>query len=86
MGKNSPPAVSTGQLTPAQIQLLDFISHLEASSIYESISTTLAMSISDFRDRDDSDSGPTQKVLEAWFFTLELLRHIHLIAAETPTE
>ena len=72
------------QLTPAQANLLEFISHLEADSLYESLSTTLSVCISDYLDRPDPDEHPTRKVLEAWYFTLQIMLHIHSVAAEKP--
>lgn len=77
-------ALTKGQLTPAQIELLGFVSHLEAEGIYSHLHITLSMSIADFLERPDPEEHPTKKVLEAWYFTLELLRHIHLVASESP--
>ncbi len=65
----------TNELTPAQATLLEFVSHLEADTVYCHLHTTLALSICNME-------GPTQNTLEDWYFTLELLRHVHAIAVE----
>ena len=73
--------LTTEQLTPAQVQLLDFVSHLDAGSLYESLHTMLSISIG-----KENEGFATPKAVSAWYFTFELLRHVHLIAAERPAK
>ena len=72
-------------LTPAQVNLLDFCSHLEAHDIYKCLNTVLSLSISNYEqkeDADDPDFRPAPKALEAWSSALYMLQHIHDIAVE----
>lgn len=73
------------ELSPAQKELLSFASHLEANDLYKHLSTTLSISIVNYlnkNDRDDPTAIPTYKALEAWYFTLELMDHLHDISVE----
>jgi hypothetical protein len=69
------------KLTPAQSALLSFASPLEADSIYEYLHTTLGLSITGYTS-EDSTSVPTPKTLTAWYFTLEMMLHLHMISVE----
>ena len=84
MGNDTQNTLTKMQLTPAQIDLLQTVSHLEASDLYEHLSATLGLSITGYIEKDGHLSTPTQKTLDAWYFTLQLLLKIHLIAAEKP--
>lgn len=81
MDANAQSNLTTMQLTPAQVELLDFVSHRDASSIYEYLHTTLSIALV-----NENDIGATSKAVNAWYFALELMRCIHLIAAEKPSE
>lgn len=74
------------ELTPAQIALLDCCTTNGADCLYKSLSITLGLSIiSHVPESIGGDAPtPTVKTLEAWYFTLELLEHLHDISAESP--
>jgi len=81
--------MQTNEITTAQKELLSFASHLEADDLYKHLSSTLSISIVNYlnkEDREDLTSIPTPKALEAWYFTLQLLDHLHDIAVEKQTE
>lgn len=69
------------QLTPAQRALLDFCDGADAHSLYQNLSITLGLSITHYVSEEKS--SPTEKTLEAWYFTLELMGIIHDIAVES---
>ncbi len=74
-------------ITPAQRALLDICAGADASELYRHLSTTLSTSIQNFNRHsltDDLRSSPTEKTIEAWYFTLELMECLHAIALEGP--
>lgn len=74
------------QLTAAQRALLDFCDGADAHSLYQHLSVTLGLSITKYVRNslgDEMPSSPTEKTLEAWYFTLELMSIIHDISVES---
>ena len=65
-------------LTPAQLALLEFVSHTEADSMFQQLHTTLSMVLG----TDEPGEGLTFKVAQACYFHLELLGLIHAISVE----
>lgn len=82
--------MSKNDLTPAQCQLLAFVSHLEAHEAYKCLSTTLQNSIDGFHAPDNDEyphdhpmeGGPTAITVQSWAHTIRLLEIIHDIAVE----
>ena len=75
----------TTKPSPAQTALLQFISTNEANILYQKLNTTLSVSIVNYlhpSDKDDPLACATQSTLEGWYFTLEMMRHLHDIALE----
>lgn len=70
----------TNELTPAQQALLNCCSHLEADKMFQQLSTTLSLSVSNYCH--DEGGTPTAHTLQAWYFTLELMGCIHALAVE----
>jgi hypothetical protein len=66
------------QITPAQAALLNFLDHLNAGDIYDSIHTTFTLSLTG----RETDECATPIACEAWYFTAELLKYIKDIATE----
>lgn len=78
---------SEQSITPAQRALLDICSRGDAGNLFKSLSITLSLSITHYLPDvagGASRSTPADKTLEAWFFTLELMEHLHDIAVEQP--
>lgn len=80
--------MSKNDLTPAQHELLRFVSHLEANRAYECLSVTLQNSIDGFQATEDDDKhhpmegAPTAQTVESWAHIIRLLELIHNIAVE----
>lgn len=74
------------ELTPAQCALLEFCHQTDADCLYKSLSLTLGLSIVGHVPESIGGDAPTPtvKTLEAWYFTLELMEHLHDISAESP--
>lgn len=67
------------QLTPAQAELLDFITTRSAAEIYRSLSTVVILTISQHTRRhldEPAPEPPTPKALEALYFTLEIMERL----------
>lgn len=78
---------SESKLTPAQRALLEICRGADAGNLFKSLSITLSLSITHYLPDvpgGASRSTPADKTLEAWFFTLELMEHLHDIAVEKP--
>ena len=75
----------SNELTPAQVAMLDYFSPIEADSLFQYLSTTLSISIIGYKAHDDKDDPlfrATEKALEAWYFTLEIMDKLHALAVE----
>ncbi len=77
-----PMSDSESKLTPAQVALLDFISHIEAGDIFNGVSLTLRYSLHSFA-QPDFDSHPAPIMFDAWQRTMELMERIHAISVES---
>jgi len=77
----------SNELTPAQVELLDYCSHLEADSIFGYLMTTLQLSIGCYAvdsERRDPHFRPTSNALDGWLFTLQIMEKIHNLSVEIP--
>lgn len=69
----------TRSLTPAQVELLDLFSHIEASTLYAHLNTVLQTSIGCF---GGDDARPSALILDAWHQYLDLLKVVAILASE----
>ena len=70
-------------LTPAQRNLITFISREDATTLYDSLSDTLSLALVNGANPGERFI-PTPATLDSWYFLLQLMAHIHAIAAEPP--
>lgn len=71
------------RLTPAQRNLITFISREDATTLYDSLSDTLSLALVNGANPGEQFI-PTPATLDSWYFMLQLMAHIHAIAAEPP--
>ncbi len=72
-------------ITAAQRALIEFTTSAEADNLFNQLHTTLSVSIVNYlqpSERDDPYASATQITLEAWYYTLEIMKRLHALALE----
>ena len=72
-------------LTTAQRALISFVNREDARTLYDSLSDTLSLALVNGAN-PGHDFIPTPATLDSWYFLVQLMQHIHAIAAERPGE
>lgn len=73
------------KLTTAQRAFLNFINREDARTLYDSLSDTLSLAMVNGANPGHTFI-PTPATLDSWYFFLQIMQHIHDIAAERPDE
>ncbi len=72
------------QLTTARIALIRFVDREDAGTLYNSLSDTLSLIMTNGANPGEQFI-PTPATFDSWYFVLQLMDHLHAIAAEPPT-
>lgn len=71
------------QLTTARIALIRFVDREDAGTLYNSLSDALSLIMTTGANPGDK-LIPTPATFDSWYFVLQLMDHLHAIAAEPP--